>query len=81
MDDNGKNKLLEKLQPEYRGTNIERIYLALEEEGFVPGWLSAAKPIEQIATERAELLAEESRKRKSVEKKLSEVLSGRREAV
>jgi hypothetical protein len=75
MDDKRKNELLEKLQPEYRDTDIERIYLAAEEDGFIPGWLSAAKPVEQVAKERAELLAEESRKRKLAEKKLSEVLS------
>jgi hypothetical protein len=81
MDDKIKRELLEKLQPEYIGTNIERIYLEAEEEDFVPGWLSAAKPVEQIAKERAWLLADESRKRKLVEKKLSEALSGKHEAV
>jgi hypothetical protein len=75
MNDKKRNKLIEELQPKYRGADIERIYFAAMEEDFVPGWLSAAKPVEQIAKERAELLAEESWKRKSVERRLSEVLS------
>jgi hypothetical protein len=79
MNNKKKAELLAELQPEYKGTNIEHIYLSAAEEGFVPGWILAAKPVEQVARERAWLLAEESRKRKAAERRLSEVLSERSE--
>jgi hypothetical protein len=71
MDNNKKTKLLKELNPQLKGTAIETAFLSTYEDDFVPMWEQAAKPIEQVAQERAELLTQERRKVKKLEAKVA----------
>jgi hypothetical protein len=67
VDSKRKNELLKELAPEVRGTKIEAAFLSTYEDGYTPMWERAAKPLEQVAQERAELLARERRIRRKLE--------------
>jgi hypothetical protein len=63
--------LLSELDPTIRKTAIEVAFLSTYEDDFVPMWEKAAKPIEQVAQERAELLSQERRKVRKLEAKFA----------
>jgi hypothetical protein len=67
MDIEKKSELIKELAPEMRGTKIEAAFLASYEEGCAPMWECAAKPLEQVAQERAELLTQEKRAKRKLE--------------
>jgi hypothetical protein len=71
MDNRKKVELLKELDPIVKDTVVETAFLSTYEGNFVPMWERAAKPIEQVAQERAELLSQERRKVRKLEAKVT----------
>jgi hypothetical protein len=70
MDAKKKEEILRGLPDEYKGTRTERVFLEMSDDGYVPMWVTALKPVEQILKERTDSLREESEKRKALEKEI-----------
>ncbi|MDR1088869.1 MAG: hypothetical protein LBL23_06340 [Coriobacteriales bacterium] len=65
MDDERREALRRDLQPEYRGSNIEKVYLAYADS--IPMWETAALPPETVIMEMSWLLARESSRSRKLE--------------
>jgi hypothetical protein len=65
MEHERRDVLLKDLQPEYRGTNVEKVYLAYADT--TPMWETAALPPETVIMEMSWLLARESSRSRKLE--------------
>jgi hypothetical protein len=65
MDSKRKEALLRDLQPQYLGTNVEKVYLAYADS--TPMWETAALPPETVIMEMSWLLARESSRSRRLE--------------
>lgn len=65
MDNKRKETLLKDLQPQYLGTNVEKVYLAYADS--TPMWEKATLPPETVIMEMSWLLARESSRSRRLE--------------